>query len=453
MRYYHKTALFIVLMINMIAFTTSLYAAGIINDADNTINIDDATLNIDGDMDNAGTLKASTGSINLDGNWTNTGTFDGGSNGAVIFTGTADSIIFGSNTFPNFTCTQPSKVLSFEAGEEQTIGGTWTLTGSSRNLILLRSTVSGAQWSVDQQGSRNISFVDVKDSNNVNSTIIKPSNSVDSGNNTNWFEENQITPTPTETATPTPTETATETPVATATPTQTPIIIVTPTPITTQTPEPTPTPDQITEEPPIADFIVDQATGPAPLEVGFSDLSENNPTEWLWSFGDGSGSTEKNPSHTYFEEGMFSVTLNVTNEFGEDSITKEDLINVSAPRPNGKSFTFKCNRNLRIGNVGIERLIIRLGESESCVTKLTNLEPDTAVTIQTRIRRGIKSSIIVEPEMGIADKNGELEFTIIANDRGIDWIAWAVSDETGQLSFNKEAYDNGTAWGMFVEVQ
>ena len=231
----------------------------------------------------------------------------------------------------------------------------------------------------------------------------------------------------------------------------------TPTPIITgtQTPDitPTPTPDQITEEPPIADFIVDQATGSVSLEVKFSDLSENNPTEWLWDFGDGSGSMEKNPSHRYFEEGMFSVTLTVTNEFGEDTITKEDLINVLAPRPNSKSFTFNCNRNLRIGNVGIERLIMRLGESESCVAKLTNLEPNTPVTIQSRIRHGIKSSIIVEPEMGVTDENGALEFTIIANDKGIDWIAWAVPDGIGKLRFNKKAYGNGTAWGMFVEVQ
>ena len=217
MGYYHKTALFIVLIINVIAFTTSLYAAGITNDSGNTINIDDATLNIDGHMENAGTLNASTGSINLDGNWTNTGTFDAGDDSTVEFTGTADSIIFGSNTFTNFRTVQPGKVLSFEAGNEQTITGTWTLTGTSGNLLLLRSTVAGSQWSVDSQGSRNVSFVDVKDSNNVNATIIELSNSVDSGNNTNWFDENQITPTPTET--PTATLTPTLTPVETITPT------------------------------------------------------------------------------------------------------------------------------------------------------------------------------------------------------------------------------------------
>lgn len=453
MRYYHKITVFTLLIINLIAFTTSLYAAGIVNDADNTINIDDATLNIDGDVENAGTLNTGTGLISLDGNWTSTGTFNGGSSGAVVFTGTADSIIFGPNTFTNFTTTQAGKVLSFEAGKKQTVVGTLTLTGSSGNLILLRSTVAGTQWSVDPQGTRNISFVDVKDSNNVNTTIIDPSNSVDNGNNTNWFSNNQITPTPTQTVTPTPTPIATVTPTPTLTPTITPIATVTPTPTETPVVTATPTPGQITDEPPIADFVADQATGPAPLEVEFSDLSKNNPTEWLWEFGDGSGSAEKNPSHTFFEEGMFSVTLKVTNEFGEDSITKEDLINVLASPPNGKSFTFKCNRNLQIGNVGIERLIMHLGESESCKTKLTNLDPNTPITIRTRIRHGIQSSIIVEPETGITDENGEIEFEITATNEGIDWVAWAVPNETGAFVFNKKAYDNGKAWGMFVEVK
>ena len=184
------------IVISMISFANLSHAAGLNMVLGQTFNINTSVLNVEGDVTNVGTLQTSTGSINLNGNWTNTGTFNAGTSGTVAFTGSSVSTITGANTFANFTCTQAGKQLSFEAGKTQTIGGTWTLTGSSGNLIKLRSTVAGTQWKVDPTGTKNISFVDVKDSNNINSAIINPTNSTDSGNNTNWFSIS-ATPTPT----------------------------------------------------------------------------------------------------------------------------------------------------------------------------------------------------------------------------------------------------------------
>ena len=186
------------IVISMISFANLSHAAGLNMVLGQTFNINTSVLNVEGDVTNVGTLQTSTGSINLNGNWTNTGTFNAGTSGTVAFTGSSVSTITGANTFANFTCTQAGKQLSFEAGKTQTIGGTWTLTGSSGNLIKLRSTVAGTQWKVDPTGTKNISFVDVKDSNNINSAIINPTNSTDSGNNTNWFSTS-ATPTPTPT--------------------------------------------------------------------------------------------------------------------------------------------------------------------------------------------------------------------------------------------------------------
>jgi hypothetical protein len=76
--------------------------------------------------------------------------------------------------------------LNFEAGTTQTIVGTLTLLGTNGDLIILRSTITGDHWFIDPQGTRSISFVDVRDSYNVN-TMIDPPNSVNSGNNVNWF--------------------------------------------------------------------------------------------------------------------------------------------------------------------------------------------------------------------------------------------------------------------------
>ena len=50
---------------------------------------------------------------------------------------------------------------------------------------------------------------------------------------------------------------------------------------------------------PVAAFTADTTTGcaPFPLVVNFQDQSTNNPTSWLWFFGDanGSSSTLQNP--------------------------------------------------------------------------------------------------------------------------------------------------------------
>lgn len=52
------------------------------------------------------------------------------------------------------------------------------------------------------------------------------------------------------------------------------------------------------------------------LGVDFKDLSSNNPTSWAWNFGDGTTSTDQNPSHTYSADGFFNVTLTATNGDG-----------------------------------------------------------------------------------------------------------------------------------------
>jgi PKD repeat protein len=73
---------------------------------------------------------------------------------------------------------------------------------------------------------------------------------------------------------------------------------------------------------PIAEFTVDSRQGKAPFIVNFRDLSAGNPTSWSWEFGDGTGSSEQNPKHTYPFEGSYDVRLTVSNQFGTDSIFK-----------------------------------------------------------------------------------------------------------------------------------
>ena len=45
--------------------------------------------------------------------------------------------------------------------------------------------------------------------------------------------------------------------------------------------------------------------------ITFADSSIGTPNCWHWNFGDGSSSTDQNPTHTYSSDGQYTVTLDV----------------------------------------------------------------------------------------------------------------------------------------------
>jgi PKD repeat protein len=83
--------------------------------------------------------------------------------------------------------------------------------------------------------------------------------------------------------------------------------------------------------PPTAAFVGTPLSGTVPFAVQFTDQSSGSPTSWLWSFGDGSTSNVRNPSHTYNAAGTYNVTLTATNLGGSNSITKTAYITGAAP--------------------------------------------------------------------------------------------------------------------------
>jgi Zn-dependent metalloprotease len=82
--------------------------------------------------------------------------------------------------------------------------------------------------------------------------------------------------------------------------------------------------------PPVADFTASLTTGGVPLTTTFTDQSQAA-SSWYWEFGDGGTSTEQNPTYTYNTQGIYTVTLTATNQFGSDVETKVDYITVTAP--------------------------------------------------------------------------------------------------------------------------
>jgi gliding motility-associated-like protein len=82
---------------------------------------------------------------------------------------------------------------------------------------------------------------------------------------------------------------------------------------------------------PVLEFEYDPASGCSPLTVNFTNRSKYaDETTYYWEFGKDQGSSRaKNPSYTYYEPGIYTVTLSASNVLGEPvQVTKQLIIEV-----------------------------------------------------------------------------------------------------------------------------
>ncbi|MDZ7741559.1 MAG: PKD domain-containing protein [Bacteroidota bacterium] len=93
---------------------------------------------------------------------------------------------------------------------------------------------------------------------------------------------------------------------------------------------------------PTADFYAGEDTIPVGCPLDYFDNSTGIPHYYQWTFEGASPetSTERNPQDiVYNDEGTFNVTLVISNPAGNDSITKEGFITVSATAVPNVNFT------------------------------------------------------------------------------------------------------------------
>ncbi|MEO9852868.1 MAG: PKD domain-containing protein [Reichenbachiella sp.] len=102
--------------------------------------------------------------------------------------------------------------------------------------------------------------------------------------------------------------------------------------------------------PPVANFTaVSQSVFQGNL-ASFEDASENEPSQWFWSFegGDPATSDQQNPNVTYNTIGSYKVSLTVTNAKGTDTKEVIDYITVTANAGTGTlqaHYDFQGNLN------------------------------------------------------------------------------------------------------------
>ena len=105
----------------------------------------------------------------------------------------------------------------------------------------------------------------------------------------------------------------------------------------------------VNDQEPIADFDVVTAWAFA----SFNNMSQDG-VEYLWDFGDGTTSTEANPTHNYWNiGGDYTITLTVTNGCGTD-VSTQNIQTTSIENPFGENTSFSIYPNPNSGQFTIE---------------------------------------------------------------------------------------------------
>ncbi|MGB7787126.1 PKD domain-containing protein [Methanoregula sp.] len=89
---------------------------------------------------------------------------------------------------------------------------------------------------------------------------------------------------------------------------------------------------------PMAGFTASPTSGVVPATISFTDTSFGNPTQWNWSWGDGTWTngtilqnpTIQSPAHGYTNPGSYTVSLTASNAYGSNTATKTGYITARA---------------------------------------------------------------------------------------------------------------------------
>ncbi|GAB4418342.1 MAG: hypothetical protein OHK0039_29670 [Bacteroidia bacterium] len=83
---------------------------------------------------------------------------------------------------------------------------------------------------------------------------------------------------------------------------------------------------------PTVDFVATDSFGCAPFPVRFIVHSPDSLVRWFWDFGDGGTSEQPTAGHTYWQDGVYTVSMRVWDEHGcTHTAVKDDYIHLAHP--------------------------------------------------------------------------------------------------------------------------
>jgi PKD repeat protein len=119
---------------------------------------------------------------------------------------------------------------------------------------------------------------------------------------------------------------------------------------------------------PVATFSASPVSGCAPLSVQYTNQTTGTGNTYNWTFPGGtpSSSTQANPVVVYQNSGVFNVSMQATNNIGNNTSTKNNYINVnSAPTANFTSITNVGSVNFTNTSSGATSYIWNFGDGQT----------------------------------------------------------------------------------------
>jgi len=174
--------------------------------------------------------------------------------------------------------------------------------------------------------------------------------------------------------------------------------------------------------PPVADFDP-IPSGCAPLYITINNTSLNTSTPgttYRWDFGDGSTSTAKNPTYTYFDPGIYRVELTVTGPGGTSTISQ--VVN-AYPSPKAyfevaPAFVFVNDEKVRMFNLsqGADNYLWEFGDGDTSKIKEPYHKYMEAgvfdITLWAYSNNGCSDKYILSPGVTV-EPAGEIRFATV----------------------------------------
>jgi len=197
---------------------------------------------------------------------------------------------------------------------------------------------------------------------------------------------------------------------------------------------------------PISDFEADDTTPIVGQTIEFTDLTNNDPTGWLWSFSpatvsyvNGTSSTSRNPEVEFDAAGSYEVSLYTENANGSDTETKAAYATVSS------SPTYCSAYSIHYYGY-ISRVELGTIDKSSTYTNIGSPDPDD---MYYEDWTAFSTDLIVSSSNSITVTNGHTDASI---DLGI-WIDW---NRDGDFSDTDEdilcGLDNGGEGTFTIDV-
>ncbi|MDH3709592.1 MAG: PKD domain-containing protein [Cyclobacteriaceae bacterium] len=213
--------------------------------------------------------------------------------------------------------------------------------------------------------------------------------------------------------------------------------------------------------PPVVDFLYDVSNGCAPHTVNFTNMSQYaSPGTYFWDFGDGIGtSRQQNPTYTYYDPGIYTVSLSASNELDTTVVERKDFIIEVYPESRANfdirpEVVFLPGEEIRAVNrsEGAESYFWDFGDGNTS----TEFEPthryeragEYDVTLIATNQYGCNDTLTIEKAV-FADDGGKflIPNTFTPNGDGKNDVF--VPEVFGVVNFHMEIYDR---WGELLFV-